>query len=95
MTPIAVDHSHNITIRNLAVDFPHPSVVEAKVTVASANGKSIELQVHSANNVSIDKHGVVFGSHGEGWTLDGTTMLQPCVKSLIQRWTSPGGEAIR
>ena len=76
MTPIAVDHSHNTTIRNLAVDFPHPSVVEVKVAVASANGKSIELQVHSENNVGIDKHGVVvFGSHGEGWTPDGTTGL--------------------
>ena len=46
MTPIAMDHSHNVTIRNLAVDFPHPSVVEAVVTSAASDGKSLEMTVH-------------------------------------------------
>ena len=82
MTPIAVDHSHNITIRNLAVDFPHPSVVEALVTAASPDGKSFELQVHGANNVSVSEAGkVTFGSLGEGWTLDGVTGLSPVAQS--------------
>lgn len=81
MTPIAVDHSHNISIRNLAVDFPHPSVVEALVTAASADGKSFELKVHGANNVSVSDGNVTFGSLGEGWTLSGVTGLSPVAQS--------------
>jgi hypothetical protein len=75
MTPIAVDHSHNITVRNLAVNFPHPSVVEALVTAASSDRTSIDLQVHRSNNLTVSGGKVVFGSHGEGWTLDGDTPL--------------------
>ncbi|MDA8539137.1 right-handed parallel beta-helix repeat-containing protein [bacterium] len=75
MTPIAVDHSHSITVRNLAVDFPHPSVVEALVTAAAPDGTSLELQVHRSNNLSVAAGKVVFGSHGEGWTLDGDSTL--------------------
>ena len=81
MTPIAVDHSHNLTIRNLAIDFPHPSVVEALVTSASSDGTSFELQVHGANNMSVSEGNVTFGSLGEGWTLDGVTGLSPVAQS--------------
>ena len=81
MTPIAVDHSHDITIRNLAVDFSHPSVVEALVTAASPDGKSFELKVHGANNVSVFEGNVTFGSLGEGWTLNGVTGLSPVAQS--------------
>jgi hypothetical protein len=75
MTPIAIDHSHNITVRNLAVDFPHPSVVEALVTAASSDGTSLDLEVHRSNNLTVSGGKVVFGSHGEGWTLAGDTPL--------------------
>lgn len=75
MTPIAIDRSHNVTVRNLAIDFPHPSVVEALVTAAAPDGTSLELQVHNANNVSVAAGKAVFGSHGEGWTLDGDSTL--------------------
>lgn len=75
MTPIAIDHSHNVTVRNLAVDFPHPSVVEALVTGASPDGTSLDLHVHKANNLSVSAGKAVFGSHGEGWTLNGDSAL--------------------
>ena len=45
MTPIAVDGSHNVTVRQLAVDWVHPSVVEGLVTAATAT--SFDLQVGS------------------------------------------------
>ena len=77
------------------MDFPHPSVVEAKVTVAAADGKSIELQVQARNNVSVGKHGVVFGSHGEGWTLDGTTGLTPVAQSDHRARTLVRSQAIK
>ena len=69
MTPIAIDHSHNVTVKNLAIDFPHPSVIEALVTTVAADSMSLELKVHSSNNVSVSKGKAVFGSFGEGWTL--------------------------
>jgi hypothetical protein len=75
MTPLSVDHSHNISVRDLVVDFPHPSVVEALVTAASLDGKSLDLMVHAANNVSVSAGKATFGSRGEGWTLEGACDL--------------------
>ena len=75
MTPIAVDHSKNVAVRNLEVDFPHPSVVEAEVTKAAADGKSLERKVHEGNNLTVAGGNVNFGSFGEGWTLDGEMAL--------------------
>eukprot|EP01051_Picozoa_sp_SAG22_P007291 SAG22_NODE_508_length_9621_cov_30.889414_2_plen_927_part_00 len=87
MTPLCVDHSHNVSVRNLRVDYPHPSVVEALVTRVSSDGKSLDLKVHRANNVSVSNGKVVFGSFGEGWTLDGVKGLSPKSQSDHRAWT--------
>ena len=81
MTPLCVDHSHNISIRNVEVDFPHPSIVEALVTDVSPDGKSLDIRVHAANNVTVTDGKAVFGSFGEGWTLDGVKGLSPVSQS--------------
>ena len=91
MTPIVTDGCRNITVRNLAIDFPHPSVIEG--VVAAVRNGSFDLRVHAANNVSVrSAGGVVFGSYGEGWQLDGVNGLLPSHQSdhrgetLVQEW---------
>jgi hypothetical protein len=78
MTPIAVDHSSNVTVRNLTVDFPHPSVVEAQVTAATPT--TMDLRVHDSANFIVANGGIVFGS-GEGWSLDGVHGISPANQS--------------
>ena len=91
MTPIVVIACRNITVRRLAIDFPHPSVIEGVVTAVRKG--SFDLRVHVANNVSVrSAGGVVFGSYGEGWQLDGVNGLLPSNQSdhrgetLVQEW---------
>jgi hypothetical protein len=78
MTPIVVDHSSNITVRNLSVDFPHPSVVEAQVAAATAT--TLDLKVHYSSNFTVANGSIVFGS-GEGWSLDGVHGMSPANQS--------------
>jgi len=90
MTPIMIDHSRNVTVRNLEIDFPHPSVPEVLVTAANASGKTLDVVVHPSAGFTLAGAGaggrgeysdLVFGS-GEGWSLDakagsqGDTLVQ-------------------
>jgi hypothetical protein len=78
MTPIAVDGSSNVTVRNLEVDFPHPSVIEALVTATTPT--TLDLQVHPSASYTIHNGSITFGS-GEGWSLGGSNGLQPATQS--------------
>jgi hypothetical protein len=80
MTPIVVDHSSNITVRNLTIDWPHPTVVEA--LVASSAPRAVDLVVHPAFDFTLTPQGGVIFDAGEGWKLDGVHgLLSPASKS--------------
>jgi hypothetical protein len=80
MTPIVVDHSSNVTVRNLTIDWPHPTVVEA--LVASSAPRAVDLVVHPAFDFTLTPHGGVVFDADEGWTLDGVHgLLSPASKS--------------
>ena len=77
MTPIAVDHSRNVTVRNLSVDFPHPTVVEAQVLAATAS--SVDVKIHSSSNYTLTEVRLLF-------VLLKTEKRDSWVPVLLERW---------
>eukprot|EP00037_Helgoeca_nana_P022800 m.234632 g.234632 ORF g.234632 m.234632 type:complete len:647 (+) comp26130_c0_seq2:34-1974(+) len=86
MTPIVVDGSRNITIRDLDVDWVHPSVLEGLVVAATSS--SFDLQLHPSVNYTVVDGGITFGA--EGWSLDGVTGASQSTAATLCQEFDPG-----
>lgn len=74
MTPIVIDHSIALSIRDVAVDWVHPTVVEAQVS--SVTNMSIDVSIHPDCPFRVGNNTITFDAN-EGWALDGVHGVSP------------------
>ncbi len=66
--PFVIDHSEDITIKNLSVDYPHPFFFHACITAADENNLELTYDTEEFS-AEVRNDEIVFFSKSDGWEI--------------------------